>query len=66
MSTSQKKITRNNDEVPQEAVEKEKTCFAIMPIADHPDYDNGHFGRVYNHLIKPACEKAGFKVVRAD
>ncbi|EGM6182711.1 hypothetical protein I0E66_002114 [Salmonella enterica] len=66
MSTSQKKITRNNDEVPQEAVEKEKTCFAIMPIADHPDYDNGHFGRVYNHLIKPTCEKAGFKVVRAD
>lgn len=37
-----------------------------MPIADHPDYDSGHFGRVYNHLIKPACEKAGYKVIRAD
>lgn len=46
--------------------EKQKTCFAIMPIADHPDYSNGHFTRVYNHLIKPACEKAGYKVIRAD
>ncbi|WP_318392733.1 hypothetical protein [Enterobacter sp.] len=45
---------------------KQKTCFAIMPIADHPDYTPGHFTRVYNHLIKPACEKAGYKVVRAD
>lgn len=45
---------------------KEKTCFVIMPIADHPDYSVGHFDRVYNHLIKPACEKAGFKAIRAD
>ena len=44
----------------------EKTCFAIMPIADHPDYPQGHFTRVYNHLIKPACERAGYKVIRAD
>ncbi|EPG9046189.1 hypothetical protein PGN83_15225 [Klebsiella aerogenes] len=44
----------------------EKTCFAIMPIADHPDYAPGHFNRVYNYLIKPACEKAGYKVIRAD
>lgn len=37
-----------------------------MPIADMDDYENGHFTRVYNHLIKPACVKAGFKPVRAD
>lgn len=46
--------------------EKKKTCFVIMPIADIQGYDSGHFTRVYNHLIKPACEAAGFKAIRAD
>ena len=45
---------------------KEKTCFVVMPIADMPGYEPGHFGRVYANIIKPACEKAGFKAVRAD
>jgi hypothetical protein len=31
----------------------QKTCFVIMPIADPPDYPEGHFGRVYKHIIKP-------------
>ncbi|WP_105634587.1 hypothetical protein, partial [Cronobacter dublinensis] len=53
-------------EVQKQENTKQKTCFAIMPIADHPDYPPGHFTRVYNHLIKPACEKAGYKVIRAD
>lgn len=44
----------------------QKTCFIIMPIADHPDYDVGHFNRVYEHLIKPACLKAGYRAIRAD
>lgn len=58
-------VNEQNDVTP-ETPKKEKTCFAIMPIADHPDYTQGHFTRVYNHLIKPACEKAGYKVIRAD
>lgn len=37
-----------------------------MPISDHPNYPTGHFTRVYEHLIKPACELAGFKSIRAD
>ncbi|EOC3062078.1 hypothetical protein ACINJI_003763 [Cronobacter dublinensis] len=49
-----------------EIAPKERTCFAIMPIADHPDYDEGHFGRVYNNLIKPACIQSGFNPIRAD
>ncbi|GKV97299.1 hypothetical protein PEC301653_03450 [Pectobacterium carotovorum subsp. carotovorum] len=44
----------------------EKTCFIIMPIADHPDYEAGHFTRVYEYLIKPACIAAGYKPIRAD
>ena len=48
-------------------MEKEtKSCFIIMPISDQDGYDKGHFNRVYEHLIKPACIKAGFKPIRAD
>ena len=45
---------------------KEKICFVIMPISDIDSYPTGHFKRVYEHLIKPACIKAGFKAIRAD
>ncbi|BEO84736.1 hypothetical protein SMETW2_09860 [Serratia marcescens] len=50
----------------QDKRECDKTCFIIMPIADASGYDSGHFSRVYNHLIRPACEAAGFKPIRAD
>lgn len=43
-----------------------KTCFVIMPISDVDGYDKGHFDRVYDYLIKPACEAAGYKPDRAD
>lgn len=41
-------------------------CFIVMPISDPSGYDKGHFGRVYEHLIKPACEEAGLVPLRAD
>lgn len=41
-------------------------CFIIMPIADHEGYDKGHFNKVYEDLFKVACNKSGFKAVRAD
>lgn len=44
----------------------QKTCFVIMPIADMDGYEPGHFTRVYEHLIKPACSKAGYVAHRAD
>lgn len=47
-------------------MEKEKQCFIIMPISDHENYSEGHFLRVYEHLIFPACENAGFIPIRAD
>lgn len=51
---------------PSEIEEKKPTCFVIMPIADTPGYENRHFDRVYSHIIKPACEKANFRPIRAD
>lgn len=47
-------------------MENVKFCFVIMPISDSLDYPEGHFSRVYEHLIFPACEKAGFIPIRAD
>jgi len=50
-------------------IDKEKElpkCFVIMPISDVDGYDKGHFGRVYEYLLKKACEEAGFEPIRAD
>lgn len=43
-----------------------KKCFVIMPISDVDDYPNGHFNRVYEHIIIPACEQEGYEPIRAD
>ncbi|HBR2697754.1 TPA: hypothetical protein MA044_004311 [Klebsiella pneumoniae] len=53
-------------EKPKKTDQDIHSCFVIMPIADMPGYESGHFHRVYNHLIKPACSHAGFKPIRAD
>lgn len=44
----------------------EKTCFVIMPISTPDGYTDGHFKRVYEHIIKKACLNAGFTPLRAD
>lgn len=41
-------------------------CFVIMPIADPEGYEKGHFKKVYEDILKVACEKSGFTAVRAD
>lgn len=66
--TAKKNLDKDQDKLHenmQTQVDK-KTCFIIMPIADVAGYDSGHFHRVYNHIIKPACEIAGFDPIRAD
>ena len=45
---------------------KKQTCFVIMPISDVPGYDQGHFARVYEYLIKPAIIQAGYEPIRSD
>ena len=37
-----------------------------MPISDTEPYEVGHFSRVYEYIIKPACLEAGFSPLRAD
>ncbi|MET7141297.1 hypothetical protein M3S04_07315 [Xanthomonas sp. PPL139] len=45
---------------------KSKDCFIIMPIADTDGYPAGHFKQVYDNVVGPACEMAGYTAVRAD
>ncbi|MBK7652260.1 MAG: hypothetical protein IPJ20_18270 [Flammeovirgaceae bacterium] len=44
----------------------ENKCFGIMPTSDPDGYAQGHFSRVYQYIIVPACKAAGFSAVRAD
>lgn len=41
-------------------------CFIAMPISDPEGYESGHFARVYQQMLAPACERAGYRPVRAD
>lgn len=66
MSATKKEKSSDSIEVLDQQETKKKTCFVIMPIADTAGYEHGHFTRVYRHLIKPACERAGFIPIRAD
>lgn len=58
------------DDEPQEhqaqAGSDQPRCFVIMPMSDAEPYPAGHFRRVYEFLIKPACTRAGFRAFRAD
>lgn len=54
------------ENIKEQGSSKTKTCFVIMPISDHPDYAPGHFKRVYEYILKPACKKAGYEAIRAD
>lgn len=36
-----------------------------MPFSSPAGYDENHFSRVYEYIIKPACEKVGFEPVIA-
>lgn len=45
---------------------KDNDCFVIMPISDPDGYETGHFQHVYDDLISPACDNAGYNAIRAD
>jgi hypothetical protein len=42
----------------------EKKCFIIVPLSEPDGYAKGHFNRVYQYLIVPACRFAGFSPIR--
>ena len=46
--------------------QKQKECFIIMPISDSDGYPNGHWSHVYDNIISPSCEMAGYQAKRGD
>lgn len=44
----------------------EKKCLVIMPGGDVEDYPQGHFNRVYEYVIAPACRSADFTPERIN
>ena len=48
------------------AEDNKKTCFIMMPSSNSDGYQSGHFKRVYEYIIKPACKSAGFEPVREE
>ena len=61
----EKKSTVTENDAPNSKSNK-KRCFVIMPISDTDPYPQGHFDRVFDYFIQPACLQAGFEAVRAD
>lgn len=41
-------------------------CFVLMPISDPEGYEQGHFAQVFDDLFAPACDRAGYRAIRAD
>lgn len=42
----------------------EKKCFIILPLTEPDGYAKGHFNRVYQYIIVPACRQAGLTPMR--
>jgi hypothetical protein len=40
-------------------------CFIIMPTGEPSGYTQGHFNRVYDYIIVPACRAAGYWPTRS-
>ena len=40
-------------------------CFIIMPTGEPNGYAQGHFNRVYDYIIVPACRAAGYWPARS-
>jgi hypothetical protein len=54
-------------ETPMPAAEDQRPeCFVVMPISEPDGYETGHFAHVYKDVLTPACERAGYRAIRAD
>jgi len=43
-----------------------KRCFVMMPFSTPEGYEEGHFIKIYEQIIKPAIEKADLIPERVD
>lgn len=59
-------MSENNKKQSESKVNTEKKCFVIMPFSTPDGYPDKHFDSVYETIIKPAIEEAGFESDRVD
>lgn len=57
---------KSNERTRDTDASEKPTCFVLMPISDRDGYQPGHFDKVYQDILKPSIEEAGFMPVRAD
>lgn len=57
---------KTNDKTSNEETQQQKRCFVIMPFSDPEGYAKGHFRKIYEQIIKPAIENAGYVAYRVD
>jgi hypothetical protein len=44
----------------------EKKCLIFIPLGDPSGYPAGHFARIFDYIIVPACKLADFSPIRVD
>jgi uncharacterized protein YeeX (DUF496 family) len=44
----------------------EKKCLVFMPLGDPSGYPAGHFARIFDYIIVPACKLADMSPIRVD
>jgi hypothetical protein len=44
----------------------EKKCLIFMPLGDPSGYPGGHFARIFDYIIAPACKLADMNPIRID
>lgn len=57
---------KSNNKNTTEETQQPKRCFVMMPFSDPEGYSPGHFRKVYEQIIKPAVENAGYEAYRVD
>lgn len=66
------KSTDSNDGKKKESTKKidveesKPKCFVMMPFSTPQGYPESHFYRVYDTIIKPAIDNAGFEPIKVD
>lgn len=60
------KIERGVYSLIEKNTDGQKKCFVVSPIGEDGSEIRKNADQLFNHIIKPVCEKCGFKAIRID
>ncbi|MCI9141442.1 MAG: nucleoside 2-deoxyribosyltransferase [Lachnospiraceae bacterium] len=61
-----RKMERGIYSLIEKTEDSQRKCFVISPIGDPGSDIRKNADQLFNHIIKPVCEKCGFKAIRID